>query len=63
MRSNFIEFLKSKKALRLGIIFTKYTYTVLMPPVTSKMVWKFTENPDDDYRKFKLQRCMKKGST
>jgi len=48
MRSNFIEFLQQKKAINLGIVFKKYTYTILMPPVTSKMIKKFSENPFDD---------------
>ena len=47
MRSNFIEFLQQRKAKKLGIVFKKYTYTILMPPVTSKMVKKFTENADE----------------
>ena len=57
MRSNFIEFLQTHKAINLGIVFKKYTYTILMPPVTSKMVKKFIENPDDnDNTKNKLKK-------
>jgi len=48
MRANYIDFLQSKEAQSRGINFLKYTYTHLMPPVTSKMVQRFLENPDNN---------------
>ena len=43
MRENYVQFLKSQEAKELGIEFKPYTYTVLMPPVTKKMLDKISE--------------------
>ncbi len=38
LRQNYLNFLKSEKAISLGIYYKPNTFTVLMPPITPKML-------------------------
>ena len=47
MRDNYVTYLKSQEAKDLGVEYKPYTYTVLMPPVTKKMLDKIAFGDND----------------
>jgi|TARA_B110000285_G_scaffold233786_1_gene308655 hypothetical protein len=51
MKENYNKFLKSQKALSKGVVFKPYTYKILMPPITKKLIDQFSETADKGDKK------------
>lgn len=61
MRENYIAFLKSDSATQLGIEFKPYTYQILMPPVTKKMIDKISEPEEPTIKNNRVLNKLKTG--